>query len=74
MTKNDFSLLFDSSYKKALEKYANKNAIETMLLNYADENGKIDSGSLSVMAIMTSLEMNKVVLKTVLSEVLEFDE
>lgn len=74
MTKNDFSLLFDSSYQKALEKYANKNAMETMLLKYADENGKIDSGSLSVMAIMTSLEMNKVVLKTVLSEVLEFDE
>ena len=57
-----------------MEKYANKHAIETMFLNYADENGKIDSGSLAVMAIMTSLEMNKVVLKTVLSEVLEFDE
>lgn len=30
MTKNDFSLLFDSSYQKALEKYANKNAMENM--------------------------------------------
>lgn len=44
-----------------------------MFLNYADENGKIDSGSLAVMTIMTSLEMNKLFLNRSF-KVLEFDE
>ena len=45
-----------------------------MLSDYADDNGKIDSSSIAVMAMIESVKMNKDILKSVLLEVLEFDE
>lgn len=74
MTKKDFVLKLDSAYSEAIKKYANNDVIKNMLSDYADDNGKIDSSSIAVMAMIESVKMNKDILKSVLLEVLEFDE
>lgn len=74
MTQEKFEQKFDAIYNNALKKLANTDVLKEKLKEYTDENGKISTESSTVFAFLESINFNREVLKSVLEEILEFDQ
>lgn len=74
MTKKDFEQKFSAAYGKALNSIMQENLIGKELEKNANADRKISNEELSASILHLSITINQVVLKSVLSEILEFDE
>ena len=75
MTKSEFETKFSSAYKKCYENYAKVAYIKEKLHEYdLNQDGKLSSEEIAAFAFIESTEFNRIVLKSVLEEILEFDE
>lgn len=74
MTKFEFDDKFNSVFNSKFEEFSNLEYIQGAFSNYADENNKISYESVAVFALLESIKFNKNFLKTLLTDVLEFDE
>lgn len=74
MTKKDFDQKYSAAYKKALDTIMQENLIGKELEKNANADRKISNEELSASILRLSITINQVVLKSVLSEILEFDE
>lgn len=74
MTKDEFGAKFNCVYKNALEKYADTTTLRNALIQYADENNKISSENLAMFALTESVKLNARIMKSVLEDILQFDD
>lgn len=74
MTRSEFDAKFNERYKESLLSLTDTDSLKARLKKEAKENNKISSDALFSEAIMLSIEVNKKLLHSVLTDVLEFDE
>lgn len=74
MTRNEFNSKFNETYKESLLSLANPDSLKARLEKASNGNNKISNEDLFSEAIILSIEVNKKILHSVLTDVLEFDE
>lgn len=74
MTKQEFDDKFTSSYQSVLQSAETKNLIEQTLKSKSVENEKITQEAVMESVFQLSLTLNQRILRSVLSNILEFDD
>ncbi len=74
MTKQEFDEKFKSSYQSVLQSTETKNLIEQTLKSKSVENEKITQEAVLESVFQLSLTLNQRILRSVLSNILEFDD
>lgn len=74
MTKTELNSKIDASYKNAIEKYANSQGLKDALVKHSDGNGQISTEQLSALVLSESILFSKELVRSILLEVLPFDD
>lgn len=74
MTKSEFETKFNEKYKESLLSLTDANFLKSRLEKVSKGNNKISNEALFSEAIMLSIEVNKKLLYSVLTDVLELSD
>ena len=74
MTRSEFDAKFNEKYKESLLALTDADSLKARLEKVSKGNNKISNEALFSEAILLSIEVNKKLLHSVLTDVLEFDE
>lgn len=74
MTRSEFDTKFNERYKESLLTLTDADSLKARLEKVSKGNNKISNDALFSEAILLSVEVNKKLLHSVLTDVLEFDE
>lgn len=74
MTRSEFDAKFNERYKESLLTLTDADSLKARLEKVSKGNNKISNDALFSEAILLSVEVNKKLLHSVLTDVLEFDE
>ena len=74
MTRSEFDAKFNEKYKESLLSLTDADSLKARLEKVSKGNNKISNEALFSEAILLSIEVNKKLLHSVLTDVLEFDE
>lgn len=74
MTRSEFDAKFNERYKESLLTLTDSDSLKARLEKVSKGNNKISNDALFSEAILLSVEVNKKLLHSVLTDVLEFDE
>ena len=74
MTRSEFDAKFNERYKESLLSLTDADSLKARLEKVSKGNSKISNEALFSEAIMLSIEVNKKLLHSVLTDILEFDE
>lgn len=74
MTRSEFDAKFNERYKESLLTLTDADSLKARLEKVSKGNNKISNDVLFTEAIMLSIEVNKKLLHSVLTDILEFDE
>lgn len=73
MTKSEFEVLFNKCYSEALSPLTDTEGMKERLLKCSSNKSNLTSEDLFVEALLISTEFSALLLRSVLKEVLQFD-
>lgn len=74
MTKSEFENKFNELYNSKFKEFSAPEHLKNMLSSYADDDNKVSTESIAAFSFIESVKFNNEFLKTLLLDVLEFDE
>ncbi|MDE7331255.1 MAG: hypothetical protein K2O16_03290 [Lachnospiraceae bacterium] len=74
MTRSEFTQKFNSAFNNEADKIFAESSINKILEPYVDSSGNVPSKKIIPLVLVESTEITKKVLKSVLENVLQFDD